>query len=804
MLGACGHAFASVSGTVVDADGKPIAKAKVAILRFNSRSVKTIPEIVYSDKEGKFFSKCDGNVQVTAAGYSVWGGYASSGNTQPIKLLPEIKQKGRVLNDAGKPVPGAKVGIESCYIYSSDGKYQSSYQSQQGYGAASDAVTGSDGSFTLRHLPNLSGGYRVTLTLKATKAGRAKITKYVQENEIGGDLTIVQPVECILQGHIANGDRSSVPTSNTLYVSLKSPGMSEVRSATINQDGYFRFSELPPAKARVSMISRQEPSRMSEWVLPATTETSLQPGNPITLNLVTVKAAKIEGTVIDKSTGNPVEGANLRVMDGSRASDMWMMERSDDKGQFRISVAPGDVSIAVQGFSKDRRYVYYANEDMPTIELAVAGGETKDGVRLEVTQKENVYDLYRRVDESKTDNELRLTPGTYTLSWDDNLDLSHAFFPESVRSREELQSKIKGLSLLISSKPYLSSYRLDGDGYDGSLVIVCDESKGTGTGYDTAYIDANRNWDISDDKPIKWKRDAGMGNSSKTSCVEVLAHQGDPNGDHADHPVMVSLSIYSAENYFQARPMIKGGWKGSIQSNRGPIEFIPIDANQNGRYGDISKSAKGEADCFAIDTNGIGQALPWTGSRHVLRANEVVSIANRLDNISVSDKGDKVTVKPYTGASGQIAVKASRIGGLDAKIVGMVITDGASCYTLHDYDSSLLLPAGHYSMESCDIVLQSAKLSNPRISVAVSDMFSIEPDKMSTFTIGGDVSASIDPAEKQTVFYSGQQGQFTWSLGLGKGATISNLGEMDRSRGVRVKLFDGHDKVVYSGGAGYT
>lgn len=66
----------------------------------------------------------------------------------------------------------------------------------------------------------------------------------------------------------------------------------------------------------------------------------------------------------------------------------------------------------------------------------------------------------------------------------------------------------------LSDRPLYGKLKL-GDGEDNAHVLVWDESEGTGSGYDTFYIDANNNGDLTDD-PSRRQTRAESGDSGNT------------------------------------------------------------------------------------------------------------------------------------------------------------------------------------------------------------------------------------------------------------------------------------------------
>jgi hypothetical protein len=76
-------------------------------------------------------------------------------------------------------------------------------------------------------------------------------------------------------------------------------------------------------------------------------------------------------------------------------------------------------------------------------------------------------------------------------------------------------AQVKHYPPFRSAKPLCGNWLAGMRGPDGNVTagyyFAVDESGGTGSGYDTLYIDANGDLDLTDDKPAKGRQSAGMG-----------------------------------------------------------------------------------------------------------------------------------------------------------------------------------------------------------------------------------------------------------------------------------------------------
>jgi hypothetical protein len=154
--------------------------------------------------------------------------------------------------------------------------------------------------------------------------------------------------------------------------------VSHAADAMTQQDGTFRFQDVPPGKYSIS--TEIDPSL--PYYVEASDTIEVRPGAPVTgITISLERAIAVRGKVVDKATGAAVKGVHLAVQ--------WNVERgytrfelasckSDDGGRFEIGgLWPQEkyyVTISPEGYEK---------RDLP--ELEGRSGETRDLAKIVLT-----------------------------------------------------------------------------------------------------------------------------------------------------------------------------------------------------------------------------------------------------------------------------------------------------------------------------------------------------------------------------------------------------------------------------------
>jgi hypothetical protein len=157
------------------------------------------------------------------------------------------------------------------------------------------------------------------------------------------------------------------------------------------------------------------------------------------------------------------------------------------------------------------------------------------------------------------------------------------------------------------------------------MAAAIDESGGPGQGYDRAYIDCNRNWDLSDETPCYVRHDqfnntywyvsyslSDSGEIRSSDWVKVKPSKSENN----DRDISISLipcDLYKTDS--RGCVILRhGDWTTKIKTNLGEVELRVMDSNCDGIYGN-SSTAAGRPETGSRST----ECSCLTGSRHMRR-----------------------------------------------------------------------------------------------------------------------------------------------------------------------------------------
>jgi hypothetical protein len=402
--------------------------------------------------------------------------------------------------------------------------------------------------------------------------------------------------------------------------------------------------------------------------------------------------------------------------------------------------------------------------------------------------------------------DFKLLPGHYALTWDGALDIENGIM---TFEQDASPALFKKLPTLASSKPIYKQFTVDGTYEDGSLLVVLDESKGTGKGYDRIYVDSNRNSDLSDDTPSELTLQAGSP-VAFGPWVTVDARQGRAQTAQI-HPIQVRFNAYSYSNDLLSLSMSrKGGWKGTADSSKGKIPIAVLDSNSNGIYNDRSVVKNGiaesEGDCIYADTNGSGSLNFNYDSPHKIPLNEAARIGDALYTINVNDTGDEVEIAPYSGPTGRLLIRGGNIYGLSSTVVQIRIVGSSGIYSEigEDEGRGFVLPTGKYKAEYFTLNLKSKQGKSIQLSCRSDAEAVVRPGESTTITIEGKLTSRIDPEKKETVLHSNSGDAIIWSMKLGGSTTVSPPSPGESNSSPKVEFFDNRNKLIATTTAGYT
>lgn len=251
-----------ISGKVVQKNGKPVPNARVEILvgGRDLRVVTTNPKGAFSyvPSDGKDAS-CSFTVIASDQAYMCSRERHTVLQKRPVTLVvwPEGKLTGKVVDENGRPVAGARVALVEVRGASTARPYSFSITGRKWNqnwcwtrGIAQESVTDKHGVFTLTHFPRLDMLDTCRGRIEATANGLALVSRTFTEKDLRGKLTIKLPRECKLMGTVSLPDGSGT-VSGGVRLALVAAGSSAGRAAVVGSDGIYSFAKLPPGKFKL-------------------------------------------------------------------------------------------------------------------------------------------------------------------------------------------------------------------------------------------------------------------------------------------------------------------------------------------------------------------------------------------------------------------------------------------------------------------------------------------------------------------------------------------------------------------------
>ncbi|MBL8694317.1 MAG: carboxypeptidase regulatory-like domain-containing protein [Planctomycetes bacterium] len=372
----------SITGMVVDVEGKPIADAKVkvrlqkpeqaqqAAVEVNENAdpmLYDLPFVAVTDGAGQFEAQgllmgLSYNLTAKALGYRDQGASAKAGTTgQRIVMRPDLRVAGVVVDEAtGQPVSGLRVATYR-------GKPED-LRPRDLERAERAATSDSQGRF-LATDHERPGVVRVVAWGKTYAPSFSEPVQLVEKGEIP-QTTIKATAGGVLAGRIENGDRT--PTAEaSVYLYYRDPRIAnaQFRSGTLvtrrtaDAAGAFRFEGLMPGTYQVEARATSRGTARAENV-------TVGPGETREGVLLTMPApAVIRGTVQASGSLVPIRVVATRV-DGTQSGVFCDLEN-----RFELkNLSAGTYQVRA--------------EQMNSIEELLAGGRGRAGMTSAMQQVE--------------------------------------------------------------------------------------------------------------------------------------------------------------------------------------------------------------------------------------------------------------------------------------------------------------------------------------------------------------------------------------------------------------------------------
>jgi hypothetical protein len=808
-----------IAGTVVSSEDKPIPRAKVVATTMDG--VKK-PAIVFADKKGAFACSVAVSdkasyysVSAVADGYTCASDYGEVGSPKEfqLKLWPEKKLRVKVVDEKGKPVTGASVTLEYCHAFGNGGASADIGGLIRG-GMLKPLITGRDGTATLRHLPSQEDMPRGSTMISISKPGRASIpSKTISQQDRPDEITIVQPPACKLQGVLYLPNRAGTAPKGT-SITLQFVGEEyDSRTVTTDGKGKFVFDQIRPGKHNLFLGESWWSSRGDKgyvtpeqrpWVFPAKLGIEVTPARPVTMNLDTVPACVVTGTVTDKATGAPLADALVAANHAGRPKGVCASTSLTDKaGVFTVMVAPGEVSVVLLSVGDES-----VGPGAAAVSFELTEGEAKSDVAFKFSPTGIDEDQLRYSGEARKAPapDFEMKAGAYDLAWQGDFYCFDNVWNRIDLKGDKARNEIGKLPGLKSEKPEFFAFGLDSDVSGKALLMAIDESGGTGKGYDTVCLDTNRNGDLSDEMPVRFER---ANEGACTPWVEVQSHQGPLDGEHTDHPIKVRLRVNQLGKIDSLRLERKGAWVGIVDSNKGKVQFALVDTNYNGLYGEPSRYAHDgntsySGDFAFADTNGFGRVVPLIYDAHSFQLYGVTKAVGKFYTVTANPMGNKVSIEPYGGPMGKLLVRAGNIGGLKGSADQMGASGNTAWYNFTTSPGTPAdLPAGDYKIEWLSMQLADKNGRKVLTTCTLERPVHVGSGELAEVSIDGPLSLAINPEKKSMAFKPGETTKINWYIKVG-GMTLTAIGDRSPKYSPQVKFFNSAGKLIATTTGGYT
>ena len=784
----------ALSGVVQDMEGEPIAGATVRII------MEMMPPAdchgkVSTDSAGRFsFTREKKSDDGQYLLYVFADGYCFESTRIPftqeenvvLTLSPEYVVKGRVVDEAGAPVSGATVEMAALGASRIDGR-------SLGFGGSFPdrflirATSGNDGSFELKQMPGPE--WRVLfVVLRTVKSGHARTE--AEFKDIQKTITIALPHECTLNGTVLLPDESAAPQGTPLTLSVQGPKGPEYISIYVDRVGRFSRSGLRPGQYVVSLGQNywysQTPWGQAvahpqlKWAMAPKVVDLKYPGTA-DATFVMSRGAVVEGRAVDRVTLEPISGAVVFARP-ERSPDIALRTGSVTGvvGEFSLRVPAGKVVLAMQMPPRTKTSVASPAEEMPLVSLVVRDGETRSDVLLRISGSDSVRQLNddgQMASVKPATEDLQLKPGTYGLRWDSEVVLTDGSAPPA-RITAELRARVRRMPRLVSKTPVFAALRFDGAGDNGILVAALDESKGTGTGWDTAYLDVNRNWDLSDDRPVTWKASGERRYATSTWAV-AQARVGLLGQKPTYKSMAVALDVHWAGGLYLCL-IRKGAWRCQVDSNKGPLDCILADMNRNGIWGDpeigqlntgsterlysIHWRFEATGDFLFIDNNGYGSTLTGWASPHGIRLHSWTRVNGRYYAVRVSRTEKALTILPAQPSLSKLSVYSTDFGGKPGRSGRIMLRGEQGVYEIETKGEPVELPEGKWQIDDVWLDITSAVTPDLQFGCELGKVVSLRPGQQVNADVSGTLRLYFDHIRGR----SGQNVDFRWWIPIGK------------------------------------
>lgn len=340
-----------------------------------------------------------------------------------------------------------------------------------------------------------------------------------------------------------------------------------------------------------------------------------------------------------------------------------------------------------------------------------------------------------------------IQPGKYKMEWNTSEDISKTISQflviDAAGSDKHTISGIKS-SRYLFSEPYELDY----------FRLIVDESKGTGKGYDVAYISLISNGELLDVRQATKVQLVKSGKTLKSGPFTMdVPYGASKTIRKTTLSIVIDLDDLFGSGILSYFTTIRfwSGWSGSIKTDGEDLKVVLDDQNADGKF---------ERDRFLpkpdTDFPGWGDFI-WIGRHNgececvdceLLMLGGVSSYCNNLYFISVNPSGEEIDIKHYTGPSGKIKLNA--VDGYNKLTPCMASITGKEGSFDLESGKEMLIPVGVYKTSSIFSVRPGGNENNLSVRQKANLEIKIQPEELVVINAGGPVALFINP-EKDTI-----------------------------------------------------
>ncbi len=372
-----------ISGTVVDAQGNPVANASVDFYQYPTRpnfgaADMQLTQQTTTDSQGAFaFPAFNGMgfVVVTEPGlppaWRTW--YAAPQDPQKIALGAPSMLAGVVADDAGRPVADAEVWVSSAMNKTLSDNGQPNFVFGKISRQLFSTRTSDDGQF---HIENFPADAQASLAVKKPGEALHQTANSLAFDELPfhagqEDITLTLDPAGSVSGTVVARGTGQPLASVAVSLQPSAPGTVGYlpsQTAVSASDGTFQISDVPAGSYRVMAEFTNEP--LADWVADPVPVTVAAGQSTAGVQMPAYKGGVVEVTVRGKNTHGLLAGAEVSM--NSEGYSRGATTGTNGVAYFRLSPGQFNVFVTKQDWAQaqEQATVTDGQTTQVTVELA--------------------------------------------------------------------------------------------------------------------------------------------------------------------------------------------------------------------------------------------------------------------------------------------------------------------------------------------------------------------------------------------------------------------------------------------------